>query len=130
MGHEVRYSTAWLKGSEVAEGPGEECVPSRTVARAPESPVPTHHWDEGQRSAHYPPSSCVWHGHGTRGKHPRAGLWASTSTSERCSRTRLYLESPSGAGAPSARTSLGVPAFLGFCLAFLSMWTCPETGKV
>lgn len=35
----------------------------------------------------------------------------------------LYLESPSGAGVPSARTSLGVPDFLGFCLAFLSMCT-------
>lgn len=42
----------------------------------------------------------------------------------------LYLESPSGAGVPSARTSLGVPDFLGFCLAFLSMCTCPSTDEV
>lgn len=34
-----------------------------------------------------------------------------------------------GAGAPSARASLGGPAFLGFCLAFLSMWTCPRTRR-
>lgn len=33
-------------------------------------------------------------------------------------------------GTPSARASLGVPAFLGFCLVFLSMWTCPTTGQV
>ena len=41
----------------------------------------------------------------------------------------LYLGSPSGAGAPLARASLGGPTFLGFCLAFLSMWTCPRTHK-
>lgn len=45
-------------------------------------------------------------------------------------RAVLYLGSPSGAGTPSARVSLGVPAFLGFCLVFLSMWTCPGTGRV
>lgn len=38
----------------------------------------------------------------------------------------LYLGFPAGGGIPSAQASLGVPAFLGFCLAFLSMWTCPK----
>lgn len=41
-------------------------------------------------------------------------------------RALLYLGSPSGAGTPSARASLGAPDFLGFCLVFLSMWTCED----
>ena len=42
----------------------------------------------------------------------------------------LYLGTPSERGLPSAQASLGVPAFLGFCLAFLRMWTCPRAGEV
>lgn len=41
----------------------------------------------------------------------------------------LSLGSPAGVGIPFAQASLGVPAFLGFCLAFLSMWTCPKQAK-
>lgn len=41
----------------------------------------------------------------------------------------LSLGSPAGVGIPFAQPSLGVPAFLGFCLAFLSMWTCPKQAR-
>ena len=63
---------------------------------------------------------------GKRREGQRLELWAHLSAADHCSRTHLYLGSPSGVGAPSARASLGGPAFLGFCFAFLSMWTCPR----
>lgn len=68
---------------------------------------------------------------------PRSGLQVYPSTAGHCYRTStdcsgvfLYLGAPSRVGTSSALASLGVPVFLGFCLAFLSMWTCPRAGEV
>lgn len=71
-----------------------------------------------------------------RGRHPTVramgksirGWLAAAGYTDR-SGALCYLGSPSGTGTPSARVSLGVPAFLGFCLVFLSMWTCPRTSQ-
>ena len=91
------------------------CVSSKTATWAPGSPAP--------------PTQQSPRGMGKRQEGQRLGLWAHLSAADHCSRTHLYLGSPSGAGAPSARASLAGPAFLGFCFAFLSMWTCPRAHR-
>lgn len=102
-------------------------------------------WDDWPAKALRPP--CRWiGGRGGNTRHPPSSFhvargWGETPPVEaagksihhwlaaaaagqaHCSRALLYLGSPSGTGTPSARASLGVPAFLGFCLVFLSMWT-------
>lgn len=103
------------QGPRGGRGAPEGCVSSRTATWALGSPSP--------------PTQQSPRGMGKRQGGQRPQLWAHLSAADCCSRTHHYLGSPSGAGAPSARASLGGPAFLGFCFAFLSMWTCPRARR-
>lgn len=119
-------------GDEVRPGAGGGQVPPSLLGTpGPSEPVTpgSSGPPRGQRSPRPPVTG--WEA-GVGGA-PRSGLQTSIHSLPR-NRHRLlrasYLRPPSGVGTSSTRASLGVPAFLGFCLAFLSMWTFGPTAEM